>query len=214
MLKVGVTGGVGSGKSSVARMLGEHGAAVRDADAVVRRLYLPGGGGSRIVAELFGESVLTAAGGVDHASLAAAVLTDPEARRRLEQAVHPLVRAEIDVWIGALADLEDPPCMAVVEAALLVETGSYRSYDRLVVVTAATALRRARSLAAGWPEATLDRVLAAQTDDTSRESVADYVVRNDGTVGALRAAVGELWLALRADAALVAAGRPLPQRRA
>jgi dephospho-CoA kinase len=213
MLRVGLTGGVASGKSTVASLLAERGAAVRDADAVVRRLYLPGGPGARAASELFGERVLTAAGGVDHAALAAVAFADLDSRRRLEEAIHPLVRADIDAWLAGLAVLDPPPAVAVVEAALLVETGSYRAYDRLVTVSAPAALRRARALASGWGAAAFDRVVAAQVDDAAREAVADYVVRNDEGASALRAAVGELWFALRADAALLAAGRPLIRNR-
>ena len=212
MLWVGLTGGVASGKSTVARLLAEHGAAVRDADAIVRRLYLAGGRGAEIVAELFGERVLTAAGGIDHAALAAVVLADAVARRRLEQAVHPLVRADIDAWVDELRALAPPPAVAVVEAALLVETGSYRAYDRLVTVSAAASLRRSRALAAGWPAVALDNVLAAQLDDAGREAVADYVIRNDAGVPELRAAVDALWHSLRDDASFLAAGHALPRK--
>jgi dephospho-CoA kinase len=212
MLRVGLTGGVASGKSTVARLLAEHGAAVRDADEVVRRLYLPGQCGARAAAELFGERVLTAAGGVDHAALAAVALADGAARRRLEQAIHPLVRADIDAWVAELAALDTPPAVAVVEAALLVETGSYRSYHRLVTVSAPAELRRTRALSGGWPEAAFERILAAQLDDAARERAADYVIRNEAGIPELRAAVDELWPALRADAALLAAGRALPRK--
>ena len=213
MLRVGLTGGVASGKSTVTHLLAEHGAALRDADAIVRRLYLPGRRGAEAAAALFGERVLTAAGGVDHSALAAVALADTESRLRLERAIHPLVRAEIDAWVAELAALATPPAIAVVEAALLVETGSYRSYDRLVTVSAAVGLRRARALASGWPEAALARVLAAQLDDAAREAAADYVVRNDAGVPELRAAVDELWHSLRTDADLIAAGKSLAPRR-
>jgi len=213
MLTVGVTGGVASGKSTVTGMLAQLGAPTRDADEVVRDLYRPGRAGARAVADLFGAGVLTAAGGVDHAALAAVALADGEARRRLEQAIHPLVIGEIDAWLADLARSGGPPSIAVIEAALLVETGLYRSYHRLVAVSAAAATRRARALTDGWSETAFERVLAAQADDAGREAAADYVVRNDGTVDELRAAVGELWLSLRDDAALLMTGRPLPRRK-
>jgi dephospho-CoA kinase len=212
MLRVGLTGGVASGKSTVARLLAEHGAAVCDADEVVRRLYLPGRRGAGAAAELFGDRVLTAAGGVDHAALAAVVLADAGARRRLEQAIHPLVRADVDAWVAALADRETPPAIAVVEAALLVETGSYRSYDCLVTVSAPVELRRARALACGWTAAAFERVVAAQTDDAAREAAADHVIRNQGGVVELRVAVGALWPLLLDRAVLRAAGKALPPR--
>ena len=212
MLKVGLTGGVASGKSTVAHLLAEHGAAVRDADEVVRRLYLPGRRGARAAAELFGERVLTAAGGVDHAALAGVVLDDGAARRRLAQAIHPLVRAELDLWAGELGARETPPSVAVVEAALLVETGSYRSYHRLVTVSAPVEVRRERALASGWTAVAVERVLAAQLDDARREAVADYVIRNGAGVVALRAAVDALWPMLLDNAVLLAAGKALPPR--
>jgi dephospho-CoA kinase len=213
ILNVGLTGGVASGKSTVSRLLAEHGAAVHDADTIVRRAYLPGRAGAAAVAKLFGERVLTAAGGVDHAALAAIVLTDASARRRLERAIHPIVRAEVRAWLAELARLDTPPLVAVVEAALLVETGGYRDYHRLVTVSADVELRRARALAAGWDDVVLAGVLAAQLDDRGREAAADYVIRNDEGSLNLCAGVDRVWRELRADAALLAAGKALPRRK-
>ncbi len=214
ILRVGLTGGVASGKSTAARLLAEHGAAARDADAVVARAYLPGRRGAAVVAELFGERVLTAAGGVDRAALGAIVLADAAARRRLELAIHPIVRAEIEAWLAELATLERPPLVAVVEAALLVETGAYRDYHRLVAVSADVRLRRARALAAGWSEVALAGVLAAQLEDRDREAAADYVIRNDEGAIELCAGVDRVWRDLRRDWELLQAGKPLPRRKA
>ncbi len=209
MLRVGLTGGVASGKSTVARLLAGHGAAVRDADRVVDELYLPGAAGTLAVAGLFGASVLTADGGVDRAALAACLLDDPTRRVALEVAVHPLVRAGLARWTDALAESKPEPTVAVVEAALLVETGAWRAYDRLVVVTAPAELRRARALAAGWPADRLDLVLAAQLDEAARTAVADYVLVNDGDREALVARVDRLWARLLADSAALARGETL-----
>jgi len=209
MLTVGLTGGVASGKSTVARLLAGHGAAVRDADRVVDELYLPGAAGTAAVAGLFGASVLAADGGVDRAALAGCLLADPTRRIALEGAVHPLVRAELARWADALAESRPEPTVAVVEAALLVETGAWRAYDRLVVVTAAAELRRARALAAGWPADRLDLVLAAQLDEAARTAVSDYVLVNDGDRAVLAAQVDGLWARLLADAAALARGETL-----
>jgi dephospho-CoA kinase len=213
ILRVGLTGGVASGKSTASRLLAEHGAAVRDADVVVARTYLPGRPGAAVVAKLFGERVLTAAGGVDRAALGAIVLTDAGARRRLEQVIHPIVRAEIEAWLAKLASSERPPLVAMVEAALLVETGAYRDYHRLVTVSADVELRRARALAAGWNDVVLAGVLAAQLDDRGREAAADYVIRNDEGAIELCADVDRVWRDLRRDWELLQAGKPLPRRR-
>ena len=108
------------------------------------------------------------------------VLADEEARGWLEALVHPAVRQEVARWFEALRASANPPTVAVVEAALLVETGAWRDYDRLVVVTAPLELRRARALAGGWSPEQLDRTVAAQTTDAARERVAHHVVPNDG----------------------------------
>ena len=213
MLKVGLTGGVACGKSTLARLLCDLGAAVCDADLVVRELYRGGGPGARAVDALFGPGLLAADGGVDRAALAGLVLADPTARRRLEEAVHPLVRDWITAWLGPLEHGPEPPAVAVVEAALLVETGYWRDYHRVVVVTAAAPVRRARALASGWDPRAFERVLAAQADDAAREKVADYVVVNAGDEAALKAVAERLWQTLLEDAGLLAAGKPLPPRR-
>jgi dephospho-CoA kinase len=213
VLKVGLTGGVASGKSTLARLLCDLGAAVCDADLVVRELYRSGEPGARAVDALFGPGLLTDDGGVDRAALAGLVLADPTARQRLEEAVHPLVREWLVAWIGPLEHSPDPPAVAVVEAALLVETGYHRDYHRLVVVTAPAPVRRARALASGWEPGAFERVMAAQEDDAAREKVADYVVANPGDEAALKAAAARLWEALLEDGRLLAGGHTLPPRR-
>ena len=208
MLRVGLTGGLASGKSTLAALLAGHGAAVRDADELVAGLYGPGGAGAGLVAELFGAEMLDAGGAVERRRLGALVLRDPARRRRLETAIHPLVLAEIARWFQDLEGRKPPPDVAVLEAALLVETGSWRDYHRLVVVTAPVELRRARALAAGWPADAIDLVLEAQASDTEREAVADYLVVNGGDSEDLVAAADRLWAALSADAAKLASGGP------
>lgn len=207
MLRVGLTGGVASGKSTVARLLAELGAAVLDADQVVEALYRPGGAGAIAVEREFGDGVLSPEGAVNRRALAERVLSDPQARRRLEALVHPLVQSEVASWLEARAGTPTP--VAVVEAALLVETESWRHYHRLVVVEAPLHLRRQRALSAGWSEAAFAAVVAAQLDDAARRAVASYVLRNDGDGTVLRARVARLWQLLLADRQRWAAGQPL-----
>ena len=213
MLRVGLTGGVASGKSTLARLLGGLGAAVCDADVMVEELYQPGRPGALVVQELFEKDALTEDGGVDRDALARLVLTDPTARRRLEEAVHPLVRKAVEGWFSALAHASALPGVAVVEAALLVETGAYRDQDRLVVVSAPYEVRRERALAAGWSAMKFAQVVAAQLDDPAREAVADYVVRNESGLDVLGRAARELWPMLQEDTRLLATANPLPPRR-
>jgi dephospho-CoA kinase len=197
MLHVGLTGGVASGKSTLAAMLAARGAATLDADAVVRALYRPDGAATPLVADLFGEGVLAPDGGIDRAALLRLALVDSAARRRLEAAVHPLVRREITAWSRTLAGGRQPPAVAIVEAALLVETGAYREFDLLVVVSAPRDRRRAWALAAGWTAERFDRLAAAQLSDAEREGVADRVVHNAGDRASLAEQADELWRELR-----------------
>lgn len=209
MLRVGLTGGVASGKSTVAGLLAELGAAVLDADEVVETLYRPGGAGAIAVEREFGRAVFDPNGAVNRRALAERVLSDPQARRRLEALIHPLVQGEVASWLDARAETSTP--VAVVEAALLVETGSWRHYHRLVVVEAPLHLRRRRALAAGWSEAAFSAVVAAQLDDAARRAVASYVLRNDGDEAVLGVRVARLWQLLLADRQRCAAGLPLPR---
>jgi dephospho-CoA kinase len=201
VLRVGLTGGVASGKSTVGRLLAARGAHVRDADAIVERLYASGQPGALAIAAEFGPGSLDADGRVDRRALAAIALGDPKARRRLETLIHPLVRSEIASWFAQVATNRDVGKVAVVEAALLVETGSYRDYDRLVVVSAPVGERRRRALAAGWRIGSLTGVIAAQVSNAERERVADYIINNESSLAALELAVNALWRVLCVEAA-------------
>lgn len=212
MLRVGLTGGVASGKSALARFLAAHGAAVSDADGLVADLYRPAAAGTRAVETLFGRAQLAADGSVDRAALAALVLADATARRRLEAAIHPLVRAGIASWLNGLPAGHPPRAVAVVEAALLVETGYGSEFDRTVVVATAEPVRLVRALAKGWTEARFRQVAAAQTSDAAREAAADYVLRNEGDLAALERSASRLWPLLLEDARLITTG-PLPPRK-
>jgi dephospho-CoA kinase len=170
---VGLTGGIAAGKSTVAELLREAGLTVVDADRLVAELYRPGGDGASAVAELFGDGYLTTGGGVDHPRLAAAVFADPEARRRLEARVHPLVRRRF----GSIAAAE--PGVAVLEATLLIEAGYGPDFDLIVTVEADPELRLHRAMARGLDEAAARTRLAVQGDGGERRAAADFEIRND-----------------------------------
>ena len=184
-----------------------------DADELVTGLYLAGGAAVAPVKELFGAAVLEDDGGVDRRALGAIILADQGARRRLEAVVHPLVRAQVVSWLAATLTAARPPKLAIVEAALLVETGAFHDYDRLVVVTAPETARLARAIARGWPESRVRQVIRAQATDVERAVVADYLIVNDTDLAGLEQTAGELWASLLEDACLLAAGVPLPSRR-
>jgi dephospho-CoA kinase len=214
VLRVGLTGGLASGKSTLAALLAGHGAAVRDADELVASLYEPGAAGTQLVADLFGSEMLDAAGAVDRHRLGALVLRDQARRQRLEAAVHPHVRAEIARWLEGSVGPTARRGGARGGAAGGDRFG--RDYHRLVVVTAPVEVRRARALTAGWPADAIDLVLGAQASDAEREAVADYLIVNGGDSEDLVAAADRLWAALSRDATLLASagpssfGRPSP----
>ncbi len=184
-----LTGGLASGKSTVARILGDRGVPVLDADVVVHRLYEPQGDGAHAVAELFGTEFLDENGGVDRAELRRLVLTTPDARRRLEARVHPLVRDEVDRWLQGIP----PGVPAVVEAALMVETGSWRTYDVVMVVWCSPEQQVARARRRGLPPDRIRALLEAQLPLEAKRAYADVVVDNTGDLEDLLSEVERAW---------------------
>lgn len=203
---VGLTGGLASGKSTVGELLAEHGCLVVDADDVVAWLYESGRPGAQAVGELFGPDVLDTAGSVDRGRLARLVFADPEARRRLEAAIHPLVRrrfAELS-RSGAVEGVD----VVVLEATLLVEAGFADDFDLVVTVEAPEDLRRQRAVARGLSEEQAQARLDAQGAGEARRAAADVVIDNSGDLAALERRVDELAADLARRAAGEAAGRP------
>jgi dephospho-CoA kinase len=189
-LTVGLTGGLASGKSTVARWLGEMGCTVVDADRLVADLYRPEAPGAAAVRRLFGDDMLDPQGAVDHRKLGALVFADPEARRSLEAAIHPLVGEAFR------AILEAARGVVVLEATLLVETGGADRYDVLVTVEADPELRLRRAVERGVDAESARGRLAAQATSEARMARADYVLWNEGGLGERRAQVERLHAAL------------------
>jgi dephospho-CoA kinase len=185
---VGLTGGIGSGKSAFAAELATLGLPVIDADVLARRCVEPGTPALARIGERFGSGVLASDGSLDRAALAAIVFSDARALRDLEAITHPCIRSAIDSELEALRGLEEPPVLAVVEHPLLVETGLHVTVDTVVVVEAPLPARIERLVAQrGMAVADAEARIAAQADDASRRAVADVVVVNDGDRAALRA---------------------------
>ena len=180
---LGVTGGIGAGKTTVARILRTHGARIFDADATVHELY-SGGDLARRIAVRFGPQVLAADGSVNRAALAGVVFADAAARKDLESVVHPAVRGRAEAWLAALRK-GGFAGIAVIDAALLVEAAPPYPLDALMVVTAPVDVRVARLESRGVPRDEARRRIAAQVDDEARTKRADVVVVNDGSLDAL-----------------------------
>lgn len=190
---VGLTGGLASGKSTVARLLEGRGAVLCDADQIVASLYRPGQQGAEAVVGLFGGHVLTADGSIDRDRLAQTVLDDQRALEKLNAAIHPLVRREIQQWITKVALEEPRPPMAVVEAALMVESGSYRDYDAMAVVWCRRQQQLERAIQRGVPEDRAHKLLDAQLELTEKCQFADLVIDNSGAPKDLADEVAKAW---------------------
>ncbi|SNS48623.1 dephospho-CoA kinase [Geodermatophilus pulveris] len=189
MLRIGLTGGIGSGKSTVAGLLAARGARVVDADRIAREVLAPGTRGLAAVVEAFGADVLTRDRALDRPALAAVVFADPGARRRLDGIVHPLVRARAAELVAAAP----PDAVVVQDVPLLVETGQAASYDLVLVVEADPATRLRRLAGRGLSEDDARARIAAQATDEQRRAVADVVLDNSGTVEQLEAQVDRFW---------------------
>jgi dephospho-CoA kinase len=199
VLLVGLTGGLGAGKSTVARMLSERGAVVVDADDLARKALEPGTPAFEQVCDVFGRDILDAEGRIDRRELAARVFADESKRRVLESITHPEVFRTL---AEAVEDLRGTDAVVVFDAALIVETGFHQAVDVLVVVTAPTE-DQVRRVAGdrGMGEDEARARIATQADPARREALADVVIRNDGDLASLERQVDDLWAELRRRAA-------------
>lgn len=193
-----LTGGIGSGKSTVARMLAERGATVIEADDLARRAIEPGSDGMVKVIDRFGPGVVAGDGSVDRAGLASVVFADDAARRDLEAIVHPEVAR---LLAEEVARLRDGDAVVVYEVPLLVETGIAPAFDVVATVSADADVRTDRLRAdRGMTEESVRERIRAQASDGAREAIADEVIRNDGPLEELERQVEALWRRLRARA--------------
>ncbi|MCW2943469.1 MAG: dephospho-CoA kinase [Actinoallomurus sp.] len=201
MLRVGLTGGIGSGKSEVSRRLASLGAVVIDADAVAREVVAPGTAGLAEVVREFGERILLPDGTLDRERLGSIVFADEEMRARLNAIVHPLVGRRMQ----ELVEEAPPEAIVVYDVPLLAENDLAALYDLVVVVDAPVEeqVRRLITLRGMTEEAARARI-AAQATRERRGAVADRVIDNSGTIEALAARVDELWSELTRRAATMA----------
>jgi dephospho-CoA kinase len=187
---VGLTGGVASGKSTVAAILRDLGALVVDADVLAREVVAPGTPGLAAVVAAFGPEVLAPDGSLDRARLGAVVFADPARRADLEQIIHPLVRAR-----AAEIEAQAPPGTLVVhDIPLLVETGQAEDFDAVIVVDVPEELQVERAVRErGWNAEEARARIAAQADREERRAAATHLVDNSGTTEDLRHRVAEVF---------------------
>ena len=188
---VGLTGGIGSGKSAVADLFAERGILVVDTDAVAHALTAPGGAAMAAIRAEFGAAVAAADGALDRAAMRARVFADPSARKRLEAILHPMIRSESERLLAAEASRSP---YAILMVPLLIEAGSYRErVDRIAVVDCAEATQIARVISRnGLARDEVQRILAAQATRAERLAAADDVIDNDGDLAALRPQIERL----------------------
>jgi len=192
----GLTGGIASGKSTVAAMFREHGFALIDADVVAREVVAPGAPALAQLVEAFGADILTPEGALDRAALGARVFSDPDARRQLNAITHPAIGARTAEHMQALRE-GGAPCV-IYDAALIVENGLHHAMDGLVVVHVPMSMQRSRLIARdGLSEEAAQQRLDAQLDPEAKVKVATWVIDNSGTLDNTRAQVGDVAAVLR-----------------
>ena len=201
MLRVGLTGGIGSGKSTVSARLAERGAVVLDADKAARAVVEPGTPGLAAITAAFGDDVLAADGSLDRAKLAGIVFADEAALARLNAITHPLIRAWIAAAEQAAIRARGDDVVLVHDVALLAEWGRAKEFDLVIVVDvpAETQLERLTG-PRGMAEDQARARMAAQASREQRLAVADIVIDNSGSREDLDRRVTEVWAELRARA--------------
>lgn len=191
-LRIGLTGGIGSGKSTVAAGLVARGAVLVDTDAISRALTAAGGAALPAIAEAFGAAAIGLDGALDRAHMREQVFADPRARHRLEAILHPMIAAETARQAAAAG-----AATVVFDVPLLTEAGPRwrRQVDRVLVVDCSEATQLARVMRrSGWPRETVERVIAQQATRAQRRAIADAVIHNDGlSLEQLETQVQRLW---------------------
>ena len=193
-LRIGLTGGIGSGKSTVARRLGALGALVVDTDALAHALTAPGGDAIAAISQAFGTDMIAADGAMDRARMRALVFADPTQRQRLEAILHPMIGAAT----RAQASRAGAGQAVVFDVPLLTESGTWRArVDRVLVVDTSPATQVARVVQrSGWTADAVERTIAQQASRAQRRAIADAVIVNDGlSLEQLEAQVDAVWAA-------------------
>ncbi|MFZ9043159.1 MAG: dephospho-CoA kinase [Candidatus Nanopelagicaceae bacterium] len=184
MLRVALTGGIGSGKSLVGEILEELGALVIDSDQLAREVIERGSPGYEEVVTAFGDSILSE-GQIDRSKLAAVVFNETDLRKKLESIIHPLVREAAE----KLAKKLPSGAILINQIPILVESDGAKRFDYVVTVSADEEIRRERLRLRGLKDYEITQRMAAQVSDSQREKIANYIIRNDGSIDELTRAV-------------------------
>ncbi len=194
ILRVGLTGGIASGKSTIREMFAKLGAVTIDADKLVAELYRPGAAGHEVLMRTYGREIVRPDGEIDRERLAAIAFRSPEDAQKLNHLIHPLVLDEADRRIAGIND-----GIVIVEATLLIEAGAVPRYDKLVVVDVDPETQIERGVARGMSREELTRRIANQLPREERLRHADYVIQNDGDLAAAEERTREVYQRLQQD---------------
>lgn len=198
ILKVGLTGGIASGKSTIVRMLAALGCITVDADAIVARLYRPGEAGHEAIVRTYGTGVLLPDGEIDRKKLADIAFSTPEEAQKLNALIHPIVIAE-QARLFREAEERGEDAIFIVEATLLLESGGKQRFDRIVVVDVDPNVQIERAIGRGMTAEEAKRRIANQMPREERRRLADYVIDNNGDEGAALAEAARVYELLHAD---------------
>lgn len=197
MLKVGLTGSIAVGKSHVCRLLESLGCRVTDADRVAREVVEPGTEGLALIVRNFGESVLTVEGTLDRPKLGSIVFSDPQQRQLLNSLLHPLIIKAQDEWLSE-RESEDPGAIAVIDAALMIESGGYKRFDKLIVVWCEPEiqLRRLMDRDGIAADEALKRI-NSQMSQEEKKAYADFLIDTSGSFDETEQQVREVYRELK-----------------
>lgn len=186
MLRVGLTGGIATGKSTVGLMFVELGCHLIDSDRITHQLLEPGHAVHEAVVKEFGKRILAADGTIDRRILGDIVFKDPQARTTLNSLVHPAVIQRQQDWLKEM-EAKDPEGIAIVDAALMIEVGTYKSYDKVIVVTCSPEIQKKRLLMrSALSEEQIDARIRSQMAMSEKVKFADFVIENSGDVAGAR----------------------------
>jgi dephospho-CoA kinase len=191
---IGLSGGIGSGKSTVAKIFADLGAVVIDADAIAKEVLEPGQAGYENVLHAFGETLLDTSGNIDRKILASLVFQDAEKLLKLESIVHPAVIARVSDIRESLPETS----IVVYDTPLLVEKQLQDQFDKVLIVSADEDIRKERLVQRGLDLADIEARMANQATDSQRTVVADFVIINNGSMKELREQVAKVWQQLSA----------------
>lgn len=192
MLKIGITGGIACGKSTVSSIIARLGVPVLDADQVAREIVAPGSTGLTEIQKAFGNDICLEDGTLNRPKLRGIIIADPNKRKVLESITHPLIFMRMLEWQQTQKDLGHP--VTLVEAALMVETGSYKMYDAVIVVTCSPNVQLSRLMTRNQvPQETAQQWINSQMPLAEKEEVADLVIHNNGTIAELDMQTKDAW---------------------